>query len=72
MQKEVLIKLQDVFTHEQYRSVGVAHLLNIDQEYEFYYQGKRISKEWADEMVMGHHKGKNAEFNHLISEETDT
>lgn len=55
MQKGVLIKLQDVFTHEQYRSVGVAHLLNIDQEYEFYYQGKRISKEWADEMVMGHH-----------------
>lgn len=39
------------YTHGEYRSAGVAHVLNLDQEYEFYYRGKLIPKEEADDLV---------------------
>lgn len=39
------------YTHGEYRSAGVAHVLNKDQEYEFFYRGKLISKEKADDLV---------------------
>lgn len=61
MQKELLTKLQNMFTHEQYRSAGVAHLLNMNQECEFYYQGRLITKEQADKMVIEYFKRKNGE-----------
>lgn len=59
MERKILARLPDMFTHEQYRSAGVAHLVNIDQEIEFYYRGKSITKEQADEMVIEHYRKKN-------------
>lgn len=50
--------IPELFSHEQYRSAGVAHLMNMDQELEFYYRGKPISKEEADKMVIEHYKKK--------------
>ena len=41
-------------------SAGVAHLVNMDQEIEFYYRGKPITKEQANEMVIEHYRRKNA------------
>lgn len=41
----------ETYTHVDYRSVGIAHVLDIDQKYEFYYRGKMISKEKADDLV---------------------
>ena len=57
MKRKIVARL---FTHEQYRSAGVAHLVNMDQEIEFYYRGKPITKEQANEMVIEHYKRKNA------------
>lgn len=39
------------YTHGEYRSAGIAHVLNKDQEYEFFYRGKLISKEKANDLV---------------------
>lgn len=47
------------YTHVDYRSVGVAHVLNIDHKYEFYYRGKLISKEKADDLVRELKKAKS-------------
>lgn len=46
------------YTHGDYRLAGVAHVLNTDQEYEFYYRGKLITKEKADDLVRDYKKGK--------------
>lgn len=62
MDDKCLFKVPDVFSHKQYRSAGVAHLMNMNQELEFYYRGKPISKEKADEMVIEHFRKKEAKF----------
>lgn len=56
MENKRLLQIPEIFSHEQYRSAGVAHLLNYEQELEFYYRGKQITKEKADEMVIEHLK----------------
>lgn len=47
------------YTHEQYRSAGVARILNVDQKYEFYHRGKLIEKNHADKIVHEHLRKKN-------------
>lgn len=47
------------YTHGDYRSAGVAHVLNMDQEYEYYYRGKLIPKEKADDLVRKLKKAKS-------------
>lgn len=39
------------YTHEEYRSAGVAHVKKGYQECEFYYRGKLISEEEAQQLV---------------------
>lgn len=56
MKKQRSLQIPEIFSHDQYRSAGVAHLLNYDHELEFYYRGKPITKEKADEMVIEHFK----------------
>lgn len=60
MKRKIVARLPDMFTHEQYRSAGVAHLVNMEQEIEFYYRGKPITKEQANEMVIEHYRRKSA------------
>lgn len=49
----------DKYTHGEYRAAAVARILNSNQEYEFYYHGKLISKEKADNLVKEIKKVKN-------------
>lgn len=58
MRGRIQHSIPELFSHEQYRSAGVAHLMNMDQELEFYYRGKPITKEQADRMVVEHYKEK--------------
>lgn len=44
-------KNNEEYTHGEYRSAGIAHVLNKEQEYEFFYRGKLISKEKANDLV---------------------
>ena len=43
--------MPEEYTHGDYRAVEVARILNANRVYEFYYQGKLISKEKADNLV---------------------
>lgn len=62
MEEQHVIHVPDIFTHKQYRRAGVAHLLNMNQEPEFYYRGKPISQEKANEIVIAHFRKKESQF----------
>jgi hypothetical protein len=58
LEDKISVNEREVYTHEEYRSAGVAHLMNLEQECEFYYRGKPIAREQADEMVKMYRKRK--------------
>lgn len=39
------------YTHLEYRKAKIVHLININKEEEFLFQGKAITKEEADSLV---------------------
>lgn len=47
-------KVKTIYSHEEYRSAGVAHVFICEREYEFYFKGKLIPNELADEIVKTH------------------
>lgn len=53
------------FTHMEYRRARVAQLVNMEQEYEFYYNGKPISMEDADRITQQYMDEKEAKRNTL-------
>lgn len=46
------------FTHLEYRSAKVVHMVNKDQEVLFYHQGRPITKEEADAITQRHMEDK--------------
>jgi hypothetical protein len=52
--EEVLIYRTPCYTHEDYRSAGVAHIKKGVQACEYYFKGKLISEEEAQKIVTDH------------------
>ncbi|MFR7591076.1 MAG: hypothetical protein ACLUVC_06485 [Longibaculum sp.] len=60
-----------VYTHEEYRSAGIAHLQNEHDENEFYYHRKLISEDTANQIVREYLNQKNRMKKNGKEEESD-